>query len=164
MAAARGPAVDPLGHSLRFEKGDLVVERRGTAPIALAAVRGERALAQALRLTLETQLGSDILNTGYGFDSIGIGAHAYGLETRKEFVKLQLVRAIAGDRRVKEIRELFFDDDDRFFELNGGELGSEEAREAHRRRVHASRRFEATVQIETRSGSLVTIDVGGIGV
>jgi hypothetical protein len=164
MANVRRSAADPLGHGMRFENGDLVVERRGTAPVGLALVRGVPALAQALRLVLETQLGSDPLNTEYGFDSVAIGALGYGLHTRKEFVRLQLVRTIAADRRVKEIRELFFDDDDRFFELNAGQLGSEEAREEHRRRVHASRRFEATVQIETRSGSIVTIDVGGIGV
>jgi hypothetical protein len=156
-------AVDPLGHSLRFEDGDLVLELGGTAPIGLATVRGERALAQALQLTLETQLGSDVVNTGYGFDATAVGAHSYGVHTRKEIVKLHLVRTIASDRRVKEIRELFFDDEDRFFELYGGELGSDEAREEHRRSVHASRRFEATVQIETRTGSVVTINVGGIG-
>ena len=141
MADARRAAVDPLGHSLRFENGDLVVERRGPAPIAFAAVRGERALAQSLRLTLETQLGSDLINTGYGFDVVALGAAAYGLQTRREFVKLQFVRTIAADRRVKEIRDLYFSDEDR-----------------------ASRRFEATVEIETRSGSVLTLDVGGIGV
>lgn len=164
MADARRAIIEPLGHGLRFENGDLVLERSGAKPIGLATVRGEAALAQALRLTLETQLGSDLLNTAYGFDAVALGAHGYALHTRKEFVKLQLVRTIAADRRVKEIRELFFDDDPRFFELYAGEFGSEEAQDAQRRRVHASRRFQATVQLETRSGSVVTIDVGGIGV
>jgi hypothetical protein len=141
MPAARRPAVDPLGHSLRFDDGDLVLEKRGAAPVGLAGVRGERALAQALRLTIETQLGSDLINTGYGFDAVALGALAYGLQTRREFVKLQLVRTIAADRRVKEIRDLYFNDADR-----------------------ASRRFEATVEIETRTGSVFTFDVGGIGV
>jgi hypothetical protein len=163
VADAHRAAVDPLGHGLRFEDGDLVVERRGTSPIALAAVRGVPALAQALRLTLETQLGSDVINTAHGFDAVAIGAGGFGLHTRKEFVKLQLVRAIAADRRVKEIRELFFDDEDRFFEL-AGDPGSEAAREEHRRRVHASRNFEATVQIETRTGAIVSVEVGAIGV
>ena len=165
MAADRRSAVDPLGHSLRFDEGDLVLDRPAGpgGPQTLAAVRGAPALAQALTLTLETQLGSDPLNTAHGFDLTAIGAHDFGVHTRKEYVKLHLVRAIAAERRVKEIRELFFDDDARYFELHAGEFGSEEERDEHRRRVRASRRFTATLELETRSGEAVTLDVGAIG-
>lgn len=149
-------ALDPLGTSLRLDDGDLVLEKADGVR-DLARVRGRPALAQALELTIETQLGTDPLNPVHGFDFLSLGAGAHTLSTRKEYVRMQLVRAIAGDRRVKAIRELFFDDDDRYFELH-----PEVDRATHVRAVHASRRLTATVVLEARTGEDLALTVGGL--
>jgi hypothetical protein len=143
-------APEPLGHSLRLEQGDLVV-----AAGTLEAVRGIDSLAQALTLALETQLGSDAVNVVFGFDLRALGENPYGVRTRKEYLRLQLVRTIASDQRVKEIRELYFDDDPRFFELAPG-VDEEE----QRRRVRTSRRTTATIVVETRSAEQLTLQAG----
>jgi hypothetical protein len=164
VADGRRTAVDPLGHSLKLEEGDLVLERPAGDALELGRVRGVSALAQALRLTFETPLGSDPLNTAHGFDLLALGAHEYGVHTRKEYLKLHLVRVVGSDARIKEVRELFFDDEPRFFELHAGEFGSEQERDEHRSRVHASRRFTATLELETRAGDAVVLEVGGLSV
>lgn len=160
MAAPARRVLQPLGRSLALDHGDLVMTSAATVSQrpTLAMVEGTEALAQALMVTLETQLGSDPLNVSHGFDQLAIGANPYGVRTRKEFVKLHVVRAIGADRRVNDIRELFFDDDPRFLEIHP-ELDPDE----QRRRVRASRRFTATVVIETRDGDAVTVRVGGLG-
>lgn len=156
---ALSPA-QPLGRSLELDQGDLVVTSRADAPgrATLAMVEGVDALAQAITVTLQTQLGSDPLNVTHGFDALAIGESPYGVRTRKEFLKLHLVRAVGGDRRVKDVRELFFDDDPRFFELHP-ELDPD----VQRRRVRASRRFTVTVVLETAGGELVEVRAGGLG-
>lgn len=141
----------PLGHSLRFDEGDLVFGATGS----LQSVRGTDALAQSLTLALETQLGSDPLNVRFGFDLRALGENPFGVQTRTEYVRLELVRTISFDPRVKEIRDLYFGDDPRAFELTP-EVDPEE----ERRRVRASRRLTATIHLETRSGEPVTLRAG----
>jgi len=65
------------------------------------------------------------------------------------------VRTVASDRRVREIRELYFDDDPRFAELHPGtDL------DRQRSRVSASRRATATIEIETIAGDRFTVRAG----
>jgi hypothetical protein len=146
----------PLGNSLRQEAGDLIFDG---ANRSLAVVEDLAALAQALRLAIETQLGSDALNAGFGFDRLSVGVYAYGLQTRKEYVKMQLVRTVTRDRRVKDIREIFFSDDPRFFELRGP-LSPEAQAEAIRQ-VRASRDYTVFVVVDTHGGDQIVVDAGG---
>ena len=128
-------AVDPLGRTLELDAGDLrlvpapdLPERR-----TLSELRGLPALSQALTLTLETQIGSDPLHVTFGFDVLAIGANPYGVRTRQEYLRLQLVRALSGDRRVRQIRELAFSD------------------------LSADRRMTGTVLLETATASEVSL-------
>lgn len=158
MADASSP-VNPLGRSLSLDDGDLAMDP--SMPSRLAMVEGQRALDQALTLAVETQLGSDPLNVTFGFDQLVVGGNPYGVHTRKEYIKLQLVRAVAADRRVKDVREVYFQDDPRFFELHPGL--SDDVRTSIVRSVRASRRYIAFVVIETIAGDRLTLHTGGPG-
>ncbi|MGD0247103.1 MAG: hypothetical protein ABSB59_43195 [Streptosporangiaceae bacterium] len=151
------PAVPlSLGSSLELDSGDLVFDNQAGD---LVMVTGTGALSQALVLSLETQLGSDRINSGFGFDRAAVGAYAYGVHTQKEYVKLQLVRCVGLDRRVKTVREVFFQDDPRYFELNPQlDLAAQEAIAAAAR---ASRDYTVYVIVETINSDVVTLQAGG---
>ncbi|MFH8259223.1 hypothetical protein [Streptomyces roseolus] len=126
-----------LGSSLALDEGDLVLDGRS---LDLALVVGAEALRQALELGVATQTGSDRLNAPFGFDRLAIGAYAHDLPTRKEFLTMELVRCVSSDRRVTDVREVFFDDDPRYLELRPGldeETHRRELAAAHAARVHA---------------------------
>ncbi|NRQ31932.1 hypothetical protein HII36_08775 [Nonomuraea sp. NN258] len=91
-----------MSHSLRLTDGDLVLEER-----TLALTEGAAGLAQALELRVLTPLGSDVFNTAYGFDATVLTGPA-DAATMRELLRLSLVRAVAGDARVREIREIGF--------------------------------------------------------
>jgi len=154
MANAAGPL--SLGSSLQLDAGDLVFDDNAGD---LATVTQIGALSQALVLSLETQLGSDRLNAGFGFDRAAIGAYAYGIHTQKEYVKMQLVRCVGQDRRVKDIREVFFQDDPRFFELNPGLDAA--AQQEIAAAARASRDYTVYVIVETINSGTVTLQAGG---
>lgn len=143
-----------LGSSLALDVGDLVFSGTG-----LSMVSGTGALTQALMLSLQTQLGTDRLNTGFGFDRAAIGAYAYGIHTQKEYVKMQLVRCIGLDRRVKDVLDVFFQDDPRYFELNPGLDAA--AQEEIAAAARASREYTVYVIVETINSDTVTLQVGG---
>ncbi|WEO99770.1 hypothetical protein A6P39_040200 [Streptomyces sp. FXJ1.172] len=144
-----------LGCSLRTDAGDLVFDP-DTGDLAL--VEGRQALAQALTLSIETQLGSDRVNTRFGFDLLALGTYAEGLHSRKEYLKMQLVRCISSDPRVADVREIFFDDEPRFFELHP------DIDPAARSRVvaaqHADRSHTAYVVVDTIAQDTLTLQVG----
>ena len=135
--AALPTRVDPLGHTFELDGGDLSVGVDPAGAVTLRELTGIGALAQTLTLALETQLGSDPMHAGYGLDATALGAQAYGVRSRKEYLKLQLVRCIAGDMRVNQILELAFDDD---------------------RRV--SRAYRVHALIETRAGEQLGLAIG----
>ena len=145
-----------LGSSLELGAGDLVFSNTD-----LSMVSDTGALTQALVLSLQTQLGSDRLNTGFGFDRAAVGAYAYayGIHTQKEYVKMQLVRCVGLDRRVKDVREAFFQDDPRFAELNPGLDAAAQERIAAAAR--ASREYTAYVIVETINSDVLTLQAGG---
>jgi hypothetical protein len=151
------PAVPlSLGRSLELDHGDLVFDDAGR----LAMVTGTAALSQALVLSIETQLGSDRLNAGFGFDRAAVGAYAYGIHTQKEYVKMQLVRCVGLDRRVRDVREAFFQDDPRYAELNPGlDPATLEQIAATAR---ASRQYTVYVIVETINSDVVTLQAGGL--
>ncbi|MEJ8672866.1 hypothetical protein WKI71_44430 [Streptomyces sp. MS1.AVA.1] len=155
------PLPDPtgaptLGHSLAVDDGDLVIDGGTGNP---ATVEGLDALTQALTLTVETQLGSDRLHTTFGFDRLAVGRYPMSRLARKEYIRLELVRCLAADRRITDIREVFFQDDPRFFELrprDDGFTGSHPASD-----VPSSRTYTAYVIIETVAGDTLTLRSGG---
>jgi hypothetical protein len=154
MSGPAGPL--SLGSSLALDDGDVVFDNRTRD---LAQVTGAPALTQALVLGIETQLGSDRLNATFGFDRAAVSAFAFGIQTQKEYVKMQLVRCVGLDRRVKDVREAFFQDDPRFFELNP------QIDEARQQEIVAAARsgraYTAFVIVETINSDVVTLEAGG---
>jgi hypothetical protein len=153
VAPAGGPS---LGRSLALDGGDLVFDDDGGD---LMEVEQLSALSQALRLSIATQLGTDRLNAQFGFDRLAIGAFAYGLHTRKEFVKMQLVRCAGLDQRVRDVREVFFSDDPRAFELQPG-LDAE-TQERIVSAIRASRDYTVVVVVETITSQSLTVEAEG---
>ncbi|MFI0221666.1 hypothetical protein [Streptomyces lydicus] len=145
-----------LGRSLRADAGDLVVDDRTGR---LTTVEGLDALAQALVLTVETQLGSDRLNTGFGFDRLAVGRYALGVHARKEYIKMELVRCLSADRRVTDVREVFFQDDPRFFELRPGL--DDAARERIAEAARTGRTYTVFALVDTVAGDTLTLQSGG---
>jgi hypothetical protein len=118
--------------SLELRDGDLVL-RDGD----LAVVTGIDCLVQGLRIAVETPFGTDMFNTAYGFDVLGTLGSAAGPRTLRALIRLNLVRTLTRDTRVREITDVVFDED------------------------AASRRWHALVTIETVDGEEGTVPVEG---
>lgn len=95
-----------LGHSLRFDDGDLVLDNGD-----LRMVAGRANLVQALTLRLLTPYGTDRFNTSYGVDLRPVLTEAHSRRTARELLRLNLVRTVAADPRVREVQDVIFDDD-----------------------------------------------------
>ncbi|MFF9428182.1 hypothetical protein [Streptomyces sp. NPDC014746] len=145
-----------LGRSLALDDGDLVLDP-GSRDLAL--VVGAEALGQALELAVATQAGSDRLNIRFGFDRLAIGAYAHDLPTRKEHLTMELVRCLSSDRRVTDVREVFFDDDPRFLET-GTDLDAE-TRLRSTAAARAERRSTVYAVVDTVAGAALTLRAGG---
>ncbi|MFD3566002.1 hypothetical protein [Streptomyces sp. NPDC058667] len=152
-----GPREAPpsLGRSLALLDGDLVLDPH-THDLSL--VVGGEALAQALELAVSTQTGSDRLNVRFGFDALALGAYAHDLPTRKEYITLELVRCLSSDRRVTDVREVFFDDDPRFVELGSG-FDEQALRDVAT--AHADRRYTVYAVVDTIAGTALTLRARG---
>ncbi len=156
-AGGQPPGGQPsLGRTLALDRGDLVFDDHAGD---LAELEQLPALSQALQLAIATQLGTDPLNGLFGFDRLAVGAYAYNLDTRKQYVKMQLVRCVSRDARVRDVREVFFSDDPRAFELQPG------LDDATRTRIvasiRASREYTVYLMVETVTGQPLTVDAGG---
>ncbi|MGW6851203.1 hypothetical protein ACWGCK_20920 [Streptomyces virginiae] len=153
-----GPREAPpsLGHSLALLDGDLVLDPHGHD---LSLVVGGEALAQALELAVSTQAGSDRLNIRFGFDALALGAFARDLPTRKEYVTMELVRCLSADRRVTDVREVFFDDDPRFDDPG---TGFDEQALRGVAAAHTDRRYTVYAVVDTIAGTALTLRARGI--
>ena len=112
-----------FGYSLALVDGDLVLGDSGNTvtvngveqPMTtFLPVHGRENLQQALMLRVQTPFGSDIYNTTYGLDVREAFTQPGTLSRIKEFIKLSLVRTLATDPRVRDIRDVLFADDPRF--------------------------------------------------
>jgi hypothetical protein len=117
-----------FGYSLALVDGDLVLgESDNTiivngvqAPtVTLLSVHGEANLQQALMLRVQTPFSSDIYNTSYGLDIREAFTQPGTLSRMKEFIKLSLVRTLATDPRVQDIRDVLFADEPRYQQQYG---------------------------------------------
>jgi hypothetical protein len=145
-----------LGRSLRLDDGDLVFDDHTGD---LAEVDQLAALGQALELSIDTQLGTDRLNVQFGFDRLAVGAYAYDLTTRKEYVKMQLVRCVSRDARVRDVREVFFSDDRRAFDLPPGLDAVAQDRIVAA--IRADREYTVFVVVETITSQPLTVEAEG---
>lgn len=129
----------PLGRSLAIAEGDLVLLDGD-----FVAVAGRENFLQGMQVMIETPFASDIFNIRYGFDIVGILSQPQLPGLLKELIRLNVVKSLSTDNRIREIREVAFSDDARFFEL-APENDPGEARRARK----LERRWQAVVVLHT---------------
>jgi phage baseplate assembly protein W len=142
-----------FGKSLALRDGDLHFSEGD-----LAMVAGEDNFLQAMQVMIETPAGTDIFNVNYGFDLLNSIGRPEEARLVKEFIRLNIVRSLTLDNRVREVREVVFSDDPRFFELSP-ETNADRAA-ADRR---AARRWRVIVVLQTVSEGEVTLRLEGTG-
>lgn len=142
-----------FGRSLALRDGDLHFLEGD-----LAMVAGEDNFLQAMRVMIETPAGTDIFNVNYGFDILGSVGRPQETRLVKEFIRLNIVRSLSLDNRVREVREVVFNDDPRFFELSPETNADRDAVERK-----AARRWRVIVVLQTVSEGEVTLRLEGTG-
>lgn len=98
-----------FGTSIALIDGDFTLDHGD-----LATVSGLKNFGQALRVIVETPFGSDQINANYGLDIAAIFTVANSVRSIKDVIRLNLVKSFATDDRVREIREIVFDDEPDF--------------------------------------------------
>jgi hypothetical protein len=139
-------SVTALGHSLALVDGDLVLQDG-----RLHTVEGQRNLLQALELRLLTPFGSDPFNTTYGLDATQIFTQPEGPRMVRELIKLNLVRTLGTDPRVRDIREILFEDDPDYLDRHP-EVSPAMVRDARHRRA-----WRVEVTLDTITDETVTL-------
>jgi hypothetical protein len=153
MADAVNPKPVTFGKSLELSDGDLRFENGD-----FAVVSGADNLAQALRVSIATPAATDIFNVNYGFDFMGALGQPAGGRLVKEFIRLNLIKSLSVDDRVREVRDVIFDDDPRYFDYNPQEDPSETAL-----RHSTTRRWRAVVVLQAVAGPDVVVKLEGAG-
>jgi hypothetical protein len=101
-----------FGHSLALVDGDIVFDDDAAAGLRRLRVVADRPnLLQALQLRVLTPFGSDPFNVTYGLDVRQAFTRPGSVRLVKELIKLNLVRTLGTDRRVRDVREILFSDD-----------------------------------------------------
>ena len=95
-----------FGRSLRLIDGDLVFEQED-----LAMIVGRDNFLQGMQVMIETPFATDVFNVNYGFDILGILSSPSSVPRTKDLIRLNIVKSISQDNRVREIKEVVFDDE-----------------------------------------------------
>lgn len=137
-----GQSNERFGRSVRLEHGDLAIARG-----RLSETAGLDNLAQSLEVLLATPLGTDLFDGRYGFDLASVLSRidrpATSLKIIQAEIHLKIVEALSRDPRVREVREVVFDDNPRFFTIApGGDPA------ATRMRHRSERRWQAIVVVD----------------
>jgi hypothetical protein len=94
------------GIGLLLDDGDLMFE--SGAPVKISGLPN---LLQALRVRILTPWQTDPLNGRYGLDLRAALTTGLVRDAMKAVVRLNLIRTLAADPRVSEVRSVVFDDD-----------------------------------------------------
>jgi phage baseplate assembly protein W len=156
MGISQDNKPSPFGRGLAIDDGDLRLVKGGAGNRDFATIAGRENLLQSLRLMVETPFGSDIFNVNYGFDFLSVIGQPQSVRAVKDLIRLQVVKSLSQDDRVREINEVVFDDEPRFFELDASAT-VESALAGHKR----ARRWRALVSLETVADGEVTVQVEG---
>jgi hypothetical protein len=120
---------------------DLLMEQ-GASGLDFARVEKVEALTQSLEVALTTLLGSDIFNTGFGFDGLNALAEGSSAVMTRERVRISVIDVLRKDPRVRGILDVKLEDD----RLDSPPPGT--------------RTLDVRVAFETLSGDPVTVDLG----
>jgi hypothetical protein len=134
---ANDPFQTTLGQSLLLSNGDFVLVDGD-----LALVAGQANFGQALQVIIGTPFGTDVVNINYGLDTTAIFTVADTVSGVKDVIRLNLIKSLSADDRVREINEIVFDGDPDFALLAPEFAGGDPAALARRTRVwHAVVKF-----------------------
>ncbi|HSF49012.1 MAG TPA: hypothetical protein VLA73_11710, partial [Burkholderiales bacterium] len=97
-----GRSLELFEGDLRFDEGDF------------KGVSGRDNFLQSLQVMIETPFATDIFNVTYGFDLLEILKSPHNVRLAKELIRLNIVKSVSRDDRVREIKEVVFDDESRF--------------------------------------------------
>jgi hypothetical protein len=145
--------ITQLGRSLALSEGDLVLINGDFAGIA-----GRDNFLQGMQVMIETPFASDIFNISYGFDALNILSQPQPPGFLKELIRLNIVKSLSTDNRIREIREIAFSDEARFFEI-APENDPGETERARR----TERRWQAVVVLHTIGEGEVALSLTGQG-
>jgi len=123
----------------------------------LATVSGTDNFGQALQVLVETPFGSDQINVAYGLDVAAIFTVAASVSSIKDVIRLNLVKSLSADNRIREIDEMLFDDEAGFAALApeiaaGGDPGTA---------ARHGRLWHAVIALTTVVGSQQQVLVSG---
>jgi phage baseplate assembly protein W len=141
-----GRSLQLVDGDLRFDEGDF------------KGVSGRDNFLQSLQIMIETPFATDMFNVNYGFDLLSIFKSPHNVQLAKELIRLNIVKSVSRDDRVREIKEVVFDDDSRFFEI----LPDQQADE-NRRKRKTERRWQAVAVLETIPEGEVAFKLEGAG-
>ncbi len=147
----KAPSV--FGRSLQLADGDLAM-----AAGDFTAVSGPENLLQGVRVMIETPLGTDIFNVNYGFDLLNAISQPQPAAYIKDLIRLNLVKSISQDDRVREIKLIAFDDEPQYYQADP--LADPEANRRERART---RRWRAIIVLATVAEGEVAVKLEGVG-
>ena len=147
------PTPTVFGRSLVLSDGDLLF-----AGGDFQIIVGRDNFFQGMRVMINTPAGSDIFNVRYGFDLLSCLAAPQSPSVVKQLIKLNIVKSLSQDNRIRQIEEIAFDDEPRFYELS-----PESDPDTNSRIRQTTRRWQAVVLIQTVQEGGVTITLGGLG-
>jgi hypothetical protein len=140
-----------FGRSIALVGGDFTL-----AAGDLAQVSGRDNFGQALQVIVETPFGSDPINVNYGLDVAAIFTVASSVRSIKDVVRLNLVKSLAADDRVHEVKEIVFDDEPDFERLAPEFAGGDPGTRARRGRL-----WHAVVALTSAAGTQQQVIVSG---
>jgi hypothetical protein len=138
-----GVPTSVFGTSIALADGDFMLIGGDLAPVS-----GVKNFGQALRVIVETPFGSDQININYGLDIAAIFTVANSVRSIKDVIRLNLVKSLSADNRVREISEILFDDEAGFAALAPEFAGGDRGATARHGRV-----WYAVIALTTVAGS-----------
>ena len=144
---------DPFGRTLALVNGDLQI-----ASGDFVMVSGTDDLLQDLNVMIFTPFGSDIFNVNYGFDLLNALSSPVPPHSIQDVIRLNIVKSVSTDNRIREVKEVVFDDDPHFYDLSPQ---SDPTDRANTRRNFRS--WQAIVVLHTVSDTDVSINLQGPG-
>ncbi|HKO43855.1 MAG TPA: hypothetical protein VJU84_11315 [Pyrinomonadaceae bacterium] len=154
MAVRESEKPSVLGRSLRLIDGDLAFSNND---FALIVDRDN--FIQGLQVMIETPMGSDVFNVSYGFDLLNSISAPKSISLIKDLIRLNIVKSLSTDNRVREIKEVVFSDDPLFFKIRP-DLNEEGEKRLRKR----ERRWQAVVSLLTIADSDVALSLEGKGI
>jgi phage baseplate assembly protein W len=149
-SAACAPILPGVDHGR-----DLVLTGGG-APLDLARVESADCLGQSLAIALTTALGSDVFNTGFGFDGLTAMVEETEPVLVRERVRIAVVQVLRSEPRVRRILDVDLGDDRlRPAARDGAQLSPAD-------RPNASRTLQISVSFETVAAEPATVKVGSV--